>query len=328
MRNYGIRVSQKGYDVKDCPDNKLVFSSSFQTLKTFLVTSATDKIPSGNYDDFTVNVSTDELISSGHGLSVGDPVNFTTTDKLPTPLKTYDEGMIYFVVYTTANTFKVSETKGGTPVDITDHGSGTHTWWNDETKLVIQHNLGYYAPYVVVYNGSSRTGLGSSYFFSDSTGTPMGTQWTNYKDHVEIHVNDGFDDPNSQPGDTIYFTIYVYLDDFSTINENNIITSGSSGGYGNDYGFRVSKDGYDVKTCEDKDLVVSSSTPTHIVHKKGMTTSSDVYHNLGYVPAFLAYAEDNNNIYVVDSTISTTKLTMGYGSSSNYYYIIFKNRNY
>lgn len=41
MANWGMKVSQDGFDVKTCTDDQLVFSSSFNALKTKAVGTAT-----------------------------------------------------------------------------------------------------------------------------------------------------------------------------------------------------------------------------------------------------------------------------------------------
>ncbi len=246
MGDYGIAVSQKGYDVKTCADRKLVFSSAFQTLKVFNVYSATTTIPASGSNYITIN-----------------------------------------------------------------------------------HNLGYYAPFIVIYNGSTSTGQGTSYFFADSDGWSISVFCEFSTTQLKIEIADYFDSTNSNTGDTVYFTVYIFLDDFSTINEKTINSGTSSGGTSPDYGLRISKEGYDVKTCANIDCVITSSTPTHIVHKKGTTTASSVSHNLGYVPAFLSYY-DNSGVLQWDesSYLTTTNCYFGYyGGGETYYYIILKNKN-
>lgn len=73
---------------------------------------------------FTAAV-TDIVTSTGHGLIEGHQVVLTTTGTLPAGLSlaTY-----YFVKYIDANTFYLSTTLGGAAVNVTDTGSGTHTW--------------------------------------------------------------------------------------------------------------------------------------------------------------------------------------------------------
>ncbi len=77
---------------------------------------------------FTAAV-TNIITSNAHGLSNGDMVVFTTSDTLPAGLST---GTVYWVRDVTTNTFKVASTSsvdgGGPVVDITDTGTGTHTF--------------------------------------------------------------------------------------------------------------------------------------------------------------------------------------------------------
>jgi len=77
---------------------------------------------------FTAAV-TDIITDTAHGLVNGDRVELTTTDTLPAGLAL---NTIYYVMKIDADTFKLSADKSvdgkGTPVDITDTGTGTHTW--------------------------------------------------------------------------------------------------------------------------------------------------------------------------------------------------------
>lgn len=72
----------------------------------------------------TANASTDLLTATDHGLAVGSRVQFTTTGTLPAGLSTSTD---YYVIDRTGDTFQVSATLGGSTVNITDTGSGTHT---------------------------------------------------------------------------------------------------------------------------------------------------------------------------------------------------------
>jgi len=249
MADYGGAVSQKGYDVKTCADRFLVYSSAFQTLKIFSVSSVSTTIPL----------------------------------------------------------------------------SGTNT-------ITINHNLGYLAPYWIVYNGSSSIGQTISYYNGvDSTNTVV-YEDRMYTDRLEIIIPDTFESGGS--GDTVYFTVYIFLDDFSTVAENTINTGTTSGSSSTDYGFRISKAGYDVKTCDDINCILSSSFFTHIVHKKGSSVSSGsavtVTHNLGYTPSAIGFVKDSGSsfIYTVNPSISSTNIVSPILSSGDtFYYIIFKNKN-
>jgi len=68
----------------------------------------------------------------------GQRVQFTTTGALPAPLAIATD---YFVVNADTNDFEIALTKGGTPIVLTDNGSGTN-------KVVTAHpvNLDYWTP--------------------------------------------------------------------------------------------------------------------------------------------------------------------------------------
>jgi len=72
-----------------------------------------------------------------------------------------------------------------------------------------------------------------------------------------------------------------------------------------DYGARVSKTGYDVKTATDTQLVYSSAFNNFKVYAAGTTTLTltggaqnhvDVSHSLGYVPAFIVFVVDGTTL--------------------------------
>lgn len=73
----------------------------------------------------TANAATDEFTATAHGFVVDQVVRFTTTGTLPAGLSLNTD--YYIVTVPTADTFEVSATEGGAPVDITDAGTGTHT---------------------------------------------------------------------------------------------------------------------------------------------------------------------------------------------------------
>ena len=242
--DYGMAVSQKGYDVKTCADRFLVYSSAFQTLKIFST--------------------------------------FTSSTTIP--------------------------------------GSGTNT-------ITITHNLGYYAPYIIIYNGSTGSGsrgTGQSFFMSDSSFDFTNRQYTN---RLEFDVDSGFDIFGSSSGNTVYFTVYIFLDDFRTVSAKNINSGTSSGSSSSDYGIRISKNGFDVKTCANNDCVLSSSFFNQIVHMKGIAPgNTTVTHNLGYPANFLNYTLVGSSYLqyfgitgVINNTIFDPQEFV-----DNTYYIIFK----
>ena len=79
--------------------------------------------------------TTDIITSNAHGLSEGDCVTVSSTTTLPAGLSASTN---YYVRDVTTNTFKVSATKGGAVVDITDAGTGTHTYLLRGKKILVQ----------------------------------------------------------------------------------------------------------------------------------------------------------------------------------------------
>lgn len=73
------------------------------------------------------SLANDQLFSVAHGMSDNDRVMLFNvfSETLPTGLT---EGSIYYVVSSATNTFKVSTTQGGAPVDITALGGGEGFW--------------------------------------------------------------------------------------------------------------------------------------------------------------------------------------------------------
>jgi hypothetical protein len=78
-----------------------------------------------NGQTFTSDYGTDEkLDTSGHGFSNTDRVTVDSSGSdLPAGLFA---GILYYVVNKTTNDFELSLTSGGSAVDITDNGTGTH----------------------------------------------------------------------------------------------------------------------------------------------------------------------------------------------------------
>lgn len=326
--NYGSAVSQEGYDVKSAADRLLVYSSAFSNLKIYNTYSLSTTIPDGASANFTA-ATDDTITSSGHGLNNGDVVNFTTTGTLPGGLYEFSSGYYYYVIEKTTNTFKVSLTSSGSSIDITSTGSGTHTWYRDTNVIDINHNLGYLAPAIMIYNGSTTIGQTNSYLMSDS-GAPF--DFNISTNRTRILIPSAFDLGFSNPGDTIYFTVYQFLDTFDSYSNSTINTITTQGDVANDYGIRVSKEGFGVKTCDDIDCIFSSSFFSNIIHKKGTDTTGTITHNLGYIPSFLAYVKISGNDFLSSYPfgVATTTTTLESGvdvTGDTLYYIIFKSKS-
>lgn len=95
------------------------------TIGGFATPFGTPLIASRQYATFTAVAATDIITSAGHGLSDDDTVRLTTTTTLPAGLST---GTTYHIITSTTDTFQLSASQGGSKIDITDTGTGTHTW--------------------------------------------------------------------------------------------------------------------------------------------------------------------------------------------------------
>ena len=74
--------------------------------------------------DFTADNSTDVLTLNSHGLTDNNVVHMNNTGGgLPAGLSSATK---YFIITATTNTFQVSLTSGGSAVDFTTNGTGTH----------------------------------------------------------------------------------------------------------------------------------------------------------------------------------------------------------
>ena len=199
-------------------------------------------------------------------------------------------------------------------------------------EIEINHNLGYFAPYFVIYNGSTTIGQNNSYFMCDSNGDRL---WDgNELNRYALEVWDDFDLGASNPGDTVYFTIYILEDDFRTVTEQNINSGIVSGSGNNQFGFSISKEGFDVKTCDKKDMILTSNDFSQLVHKKGIDTSGDITvtvpHTLGYPPAAFAYTKGSADDWIEWARngvqVSSSNIQLVTGGGTDVYYIITKNK--
>ncbi len=111
------------------------FEAADGTITLFLFTNAAVYTYNGSAwtlvtrdttDEFTAVAGTDVITAdSAHTLSDNDTVKFTTTDTLPAGLEL---DVIYYVINSSTPDFQVSLTRGGSTVDITDTGTGTHSF--------------------------------------------------------------------------------------------------------------------------------------------------------------------------------------------------------
>lgn len=135
----------------------------------------------------TVTIATPAVFTkSGHGLTAGDKVQFSTTGALPTGLTA---GTTYFVIAAglTSNDFEVSATEGGSAINTSGAQSGTHSISLHEAILLDIAAAGVYTLHVDAVNmadldimdmrvyqmiltgGTRRAALFQSYFDAQPT---------------------------------------------------------------------------------------------------------------------------------------------------------------
>lgn len=104
------------------------------------------------------------------------------------------------------------------------------------------------------------------------------------------------------------------------------------------YGFKISQNGYDVKTCETKNLIMTSKANQWKIHMKGSVTFTsnnqtvNVSHGLDYTPAYISLYHSkfwDNDRFIPTSTLqtvvnSTSLKLVGQNIDDVISYIIFK----
>lgn len=149
MFDWADVVAGPGVDAADfdssTPETVEDFEEEWSSNESFHFDRTTVSLNAASYDGETVedfeevNVpfvaiadsSTDTLTKLSHGLSDGETVTLSNVGgELPGGL---NEGYEYFVVNKTANTFQLSATSGGSAINLTTVGVGTHTVTPDPT---------------------------------------------------------------------------------------------------------------------------------------------------------------------------------------------------
>jgi len=108
-----------------------IVCSTYPNLAAVLIPSASIYGRGTAVGDFTVNVGTDVITLSAHGLLNGTIVHVASTNTLPTGLSA---NTLYYVRDVTTSTFRLAVTSGGVAIDLTSAGSGTHSLY-DEVNL-------------------------------------------------------------------------------------------------------------------------------------------------------------------------------------------------
>lgn len=90
------------------------------------------------------------------------------------------------------------------------------------------------------------------------------------------------------------------------------------------YGIKVSKAGFDVKTCGDKDLVMSSQFNMLKTKATGtIGTLSSIAHGLSYVPIFLSMKQGDGAVLGTTVVGADSTNLVNLDASNSYKYYIF-----
>jgi len=103
-------------------------ATTFANLAVVLIPSAGTWGRGTAIGAFTVDTGTDIITLSSHGLSDGYVIHVASTGTLPSGLST---NTVYYVRDSTSSTFRLSTSSGGSAIDITTAGSGTHSAYNE-----------------------------------------------------------------------------------------------------------------------------------------------------------------------------------------------------
>ena len=141
-----IMFSNSGGALPTGITNSLAYYAKDVTTNTFKVAASSGGTPidlsaqgSGVHSCHTLKYSigysdlgVDTIYKVAHGFTDGTRISFSTTGTLPTGLSA---GTSYFVIGATTDTFKVSTTSGGAPIDLTAIGTGTNTCYKTAFTL-------------------------------------------------------------------------------------------------------------------------------------------------------------------------------------------------
>ncbi len=145
--------------------------------------------------EFTA-ATTDIISATAHGLVVGDLLQFTTTTTLPAGLSLATN--YYVIEVISANTFKVSATVDGPTVDVTDTGTGTHTY-HLKGKVIFCDGFEHVILTVNTANSANLTIKFAGAYTDDAPDFNAAQSSTNRWDYLDIV---DLEDKSSIDGDT------------------------------------------------------------------------------------------------------------------------------
>lgn len=190
---------------------------------------ALTSISNGSPAVFTLN---------SHGRSNGQTLVLSTTGTLPTGLTV---GTVYYIINSATNTLNVSLTSGGSAVNTSGAGSGTHSMTNPYTALPAsdQWQFVQFNNFVFATQGNTvlqRFDLTSSTAFSDAPGSPPQAKYIAVVGRFLMLTGLGSTTPYraqwSGLNDTTNWTAGVGSSDFQDFPDGGIVRTVSGGQFG------------------------------------------------------------------------------------------------
>ncbi len=119
--------------IPSTPDNGQAIRVQFHATNTW------------NTATVTFDGTTNKVNWTAHGMPNGTQVAFKTTGALPTGLTIVNQefGAIYFIVNAGTNDFQLAASVGGSAIDFTGAGTGTHTGYNFRVTLAVDGGTPY-----------------------------------------------------------------------------------------------------------------------------------------------------------------------------------------
>lgn len=145
-----------GSDPLDLTDYTVQFEMEGEASGTSKVARSAAGVTKQPTQTFTANATTDLLTCVGHGVQEGQQVVLATQTTLPAGLATATR---YFAKDVTPNAFRLSAVPGGVAINITDAGTGTHTFYvvGSVQKVFLAADVdtaGRYSAWWTVFSGS------------------------------------------------------------------------------------------------------------------------------------------------------------------------------
>jgi len=209
-------------------------------------TGATNQTATATSATVTITDANPGVVSwAANGLANGAPVYLTTTGTLPAPL---EPNVIYFVTSAATNTIELALTPGGSAINTTSAGTGTHTGWSiaDNEITNVANTSGIQTGMTI-----SGTGIPAGTLVAAVTPSPAGTitlsaSTTSANNSVNLTIN--WEMPTAIVGTAVeIYQSRVWIMDGNeflfSAPENGTNFSSSAGG-----GIAVSSDGF-LKTA-------------------------------------------------------------------------------